>query len=528
MDKKSEKYYKIGEVAEILGVHEDTLRNWDEQKLVVAERYGTRRDRRYTAEHIQQIKKLGLVSSLVRRRPNGRDYSGYTKEQLIKEIEILKKQKKYGLVWEEKTEGVVERCKIEAPILQSVPKMNVKGKAGEQRHIMIEGDNYHALQVLNYTHKGKIDVIYIDPPYNTGARNWKYNNDYVEKEDSFRHSKWLSMMSDRLRLLHNLLSDEGFFVVSIDGYELFTLGALLDEIFRESNRVGLITVVHNPKGRNLTKWFSANSEYMLVYAKDKTASRFNDVVIDDEIREKFNLVDDDGSRYRLDPFMRARTESSRVNKPSFWYPLYVSQDLSRISLNKKSGDYEVYPISSVGKEVTWITLPSTFERENQEGVFVAKKEQGNIRIYRKYYQQQVLKNFWDDQKYQSEFHGTNLLKRIIGDDRFSYPKSLYLIIDILKITTKKDATILDFFAGSGTTGHAVMELNKEDGGNRQFILCTNNENNNGDKDDESKGIARGVCQPRIKKVMEGYKKNGDGEKVEGLGGNLEILEDRFC
>ena len=259
MAKKIEKYYKIGEVAEMLGVHEDTLRNWDAHGVVVADRFGTRKDRRYTAEHIKQIKEQGLVSDLARRRPNGRDYSECTKEQLIKEIEVLKKQRKFGLVWEEKTEEVVEMCKTQAPILKTVPEMNVRGESGEQRHIMIEGDNYHALQVLNYTHKGKIDVIYIDPPYNTGNKSWVYNNNYVEKDDGFRHSKWLSFMQKRLYLAKGLLKDNGFIVATIDDYELFTLGLLLDSVFLESNRVGFLVVESNPRGRTTNKFFCDES-----------------------------------------------------------------------------------------------------------------------------------------------------------------------------------------------------------------------------------------------------------------------------
>ena len=134
----------------------------------------------------------------------------------------------------------------------------------------MEGDNYHALSVLNYTHKGKISVIYLDPPFNTGSRDWKYNNDYVDSNDSFRHSKWLSMMSNRLRLARNLLSEKGVIYIAIDHYELFSLGLLCDEIFGEANRLGVITVVHKPEGRQFANFFSPSNEFMMVYAKDKT------------------------------------------------------------------------------------------------------------------------------------------------------------------------------------------------------------------------------------------------------------------
>jgi DNA-binding transcriptional MerR regulator len=178
-----EKLYKISEVAEILGVHEDTLRNWEKEELVKPDRIGIRGDRRYTAEMIGEIRKKGLVSDLAKKAPaNKKDLSEYTKDELIKELQILKKQKKYGLVWEDHTEEVVERCKTEAPILVSKKDKQIKDKdKTKPTNILIEGDNYHALQVLNYTHKGKIDVIYIDPCYNTGNKTFKYNDRFWEK-----------------------------------------------------------------------------------------------------------------------------------------------------------------------------------------------------------------------------------------------------------------------------------------------------------------------------------------------------------
>ena len=397
------------------------------------------------------------------------NYNTWTKEQLVDEIARLRKRKKYGLVWEDKPEDVVEQCKTELPVLKEVKNKAIAKDKNGPVNILIEGDNYHALSVLNYTHKGKVDVIYIDPPYNTGAQNWRYNNNYVDADDAFRHSKWISFMSHRLAFAKKLLSERGFLICAIDANELFVIGLLLDELFGVRNRIGLVTVLHNPKGRNFTKWFSANSEYMLVYAKNANVALFNDIAIDQEIKKSFNLVDKNGKRYRFEPFMRSRTETLRENKPAFWYPVYVSKDLKHLTLEVSKGYYKVFPIAPNKKEATWINLPETFEEKNKQGLFIAKMENGVVRIYRKFYEQQIFKNVWLDQKYQSEFHGTNLLKIILGKNIFEYPKSLYLILDILKITAKEDSVILDFFAGSGTTGHAVLELNKEDGGNRQFL-----------------------------------------------------------
>jgi len=445
-------------------------------------------------------------------------------EKLQAEIERLKKElkkrKKYGLVWEEKSEEVAEMCKEKLPVLKEVKNKEIITDKNKPVNLLIEGDNYHALSVLNYTHAKKVDVIYIDPPYNTGAQTWRYNNDYVDKEDAFRHSKWLSFMSKRLRLAYSLLPSDGFLICAIDDNELFSLGLLLDEIFGESNRLGLVTVLHNPKGRNQSKFFSANSEFMLVYARNIGQVNFNKVALNEDVQLSFDQSDEQG-KYRLEPFMRARTVWSRQNRPKNWYPIYVSKDLRNITSQKISGYNEIYPITNGGKEMAWKNVRETFDQLNDEDYFIAKKEEDKIRIYHRYREQQVLKNVWLDQKYQSEFHGTNLLKKILGKNIFDYPKSLYLLVDILKLTTKKDSVILDFFAGSGTTGHAVLEINKQDGGNRKFILCTNNEDNNG----SGTKIASDICYPRIKNVMGGYKVKT--EKVKGLRGNLKYFKTDF-
>ena len=222
------------------------------------------------------------------------DYSSWDKEDLIKRINFLEKRKKYGLVWDEEREPeeVVTECQNNLPILKEIPNNNISTDDNAVNHILIEGDNYHALSVLNYTHEKSIDVIYIDPPFNTGAEDWKYNNKYIDRNDCYRHSKWLSLMHKRLQLAKRLLTRKGFLICAIDANELFNVGLLLDELFGESNRVGLVTVIHNPKGRNLAKYFSENSEFMLVYARDINHAIFNDVAIDEDKQASFDLNDE--------------------------------------------------------------------------------------------------------------------------------------------------------------------------------------------------------------------------------------------
>jgi adenine-specific DNA-methyltransferase len=357
-----------------------------------------------------------------------------------------------------------------------------------QENLIIKGNNLLVLHSLKHQFQNKIKLIYIDPPYNTGGsqETFNYNN-------NFNHSTWLTFMKNRLEIAKGLLRNDGFIAITIDHEELFYLGSLADEIFGRDNRVGIVTIYVNPKGRQHEKFFSAATEYMLVYAKDVNIAKFNKTTLDEDKAKSFNLSDKNGN-FRLESFIRARTSTLRKNKPDFWYPIYISKDLKDITLNKKSGYYEVFPRRN-DNEFTWKTIPKTFRGRNVDDFFIAKKENGELKIYHKYYEQQVLKNIWTDKKYFPEFQGTNLLKKLLGDNLFSYPKSLYAVLDTLKIMTGKDDIVLDFFAGSGTTGHATLELNREDGGNRKFILV------------EQLGYINQVTVERVKKVVQNLSKD---------------------
>ena len=207
---------------------------------------------------------------------------------------------------------------------------------------------------------------------------------------------------------------------------------------------------------------------MLVYANNINVAKFNNITIDEEKSKSFDLEDENG-KYRLDKFLRARTSTSRTEKPDFYYPIYASPDLKEITTTKQKRYFEVFPIENK-KEYTWKTKKDTFEERLKEDNFVALKNNGEVQIFNKFREQQVFKNLWTDKKYFPEFQGTNLLKKILGRNAFSYPKSLYAVLDTIKIMTSDNDIILDFHAGSGTTGHATLALNKEDGGNRKFIL----------------------------------------------------------
>lgn len=355
-----------------------------------------------------------------------------------------------------------------------------------RENLIIKGNNLLVLHTLKTQFRGQVKLIYIDPPYNTGAEGdtFSYNN-------SFKHSSWLTFMRNRLEIAKEFLSPDGFIAIAIDHVEVFYLGVLADEVFGRENRVGVVTVLHNPKGRNLAKFFSANSEFMLVYAKDIELAEFNQVAITDDIKETFDQEDENG-KYKYVPLMRARTVWSRENKPNNWYPIYVSKCLKELTLEKTEGYYEIWPVTNNGKEMAWKKVPSSFAKLNTNNYFMAQIEKGKVVIYHKLREQQVYKSVWTDQKYQSEFHGTNLLKGLLGPDKFSYPKSVYLVIDVLKIMTSEGDLVLDFFGGSGTTAHAVLELNK-DGGNRTFIVC-----------EQMEYVETVTCE-RVRKVIENDK-----------------------
>ncbi len=442
-------------------------------------------------------------------------------EKLKNEIDRLKKElkkkKKYGLVWKEKSEDVVEMCKEKLPIVKEVKNKEIITDKNKPVNLLIEGDNYHSLSVLNYTHEKSIDVIYIDPPFNTGARDWKYNNDYVDAEDPYRHSKWISMMEKRLRLAKNLLRETGIIIIAIDDYELFTLGLIADEIFLEKNRIGIIPVRNNPPGRAISKYFATSHEYYLFYAKNINRVAISNVPIRDISEFIFK---DNISVYRRKP-LSMRGHGSLEERPNNYFPIYVNIKSSKISLEKMPDSIEIFPHKGKdGKQRVWDYPKDSMRKliENGDIEFVQEKNR-KVSLYKKDRLEKGMrpKSLWLDAKYDSSAYGAVLLKKMFNNNRiFDYPKSLYAVIDAIFVSSdnKKDVTVLDFFAGSGTTAHAVLILNKEDGGNRKFILCTNNEND----------IATEVCYPRIKKVIGGHK---DYPDITGIPANLRYFRTDF-
>ena len=436
----------------------------------------------------------------------------YEVKNLRAQIEKLKQRKKYGLVWdaEREPEKVVLDCRKKLPILVEDKKKEIKGKDDGPVNLLIEGDNYHSLSVLNYTHKGKIDLIYIDPPYNTGAKNWKYNNNYVDNEDAYRHSKWLNFMKKRLDIARKLLKSNGVLICAIDENELWRLGCLLDDIFSD-REIHLITVVQNPKGVQGKNFSYVNEFAFFVLPKgEKTVG--DRKLADDEIYWS-NL-------------RNWGNESLRTDAKNCFYPIIIKDEeiigFGDVADNKyhpkkqteeKKDKYFVWPIDTKGIERKWRYARQSVESIKDFLKVRKRKERFEIEIGKDF---GTVKTIFQGPKYDASEYGTKMVNALVPKARFDFPKSLYTVFDCLFpiISKKKDSIVLDFFAGSGTTGHATMLLNKLDGGKRKFILCTNNEN----------GIAEDICYERIKSVGKSNKKYSD---VTGIKTNLRYYKTGF-
>jgi adenine-specific DNA-methyltransferase len=439
-----------------------------------------------------------------------KSYAEYTREELIREIEKLGKMKKYGVVWEDKLEEVAELCKEKLPILVEEQNKEIVTDNEKPTNILIEGDNYHTLSVLNYTHKGRIDVIYIDPPYNTGNKDFKYNDHYVDREDSYRHSKWLSFINKRLRLAKNLLATEGVIFLSIGDGEVAQLKLLCDEIFGEANLLSVISRKSKATS-NKGNFFSPSTDYVLVYARNYLyLEGFDDPIA--QTKESYLKL------------FKHEDKRGKYNIVSLYMPALKGDRPSRYFIKCPDGSKVIPP-----GDRFWRWSETTFNKNNADDRVIFKKtntsplvdESGNKakwNIYTKIYLHERLETGMRPLSFIDDIPNSLGAKELIqmGID-FPYSKPRLLLEFLISITNKKDNIyILDFFAGSGTTGHAVLNLNNHDEGKRTFILCTNNEEN----------ICTDICYPRIKKAIYGYK-TPKGEKIDGLKGNLKYFKTDF-
>lgn len=457
-------------------------------------------------------------------------------KDLHKEIVDLKaqvrklKKNNLGLVFEDKPEDVVTQCQQNVPVLKEDKAKRIVSKDG-QNNLLIEGDNYHALSVLNYTHKEKIDVIYIDPPYNTGNKDFIYNDQYVDKEDGYRHSKWLSFMRNRLALARELLKPDGVIFISIDDNEQAHLRILCDKIFGEENCLSIhhIQVRYGEKSLNEKKDFQELLEYVLIYAKDSkqfVANRpkeeysldsFNleikELSKPDEITEangrkvevfkKGSYLIEKQNHGNIDLFKETWLSGS-IYSGTGHGKTYQKIVEPRVERDGLSTLYKIYGLGEDGLGFRYMIGPQR-EGSNRGKMFtkipLVKREQlGSGELQR----ERTIINFYD---FSADFGN---IRHEGGVGFNSGKKPVKMISQFINYHTNKFALVLDFFAGSGTTGHAVLKLNDNDGGGRKFILCTNNEDNNG----SGKKIASDICYPRIKYVING------SDAAESISSNL--------
>ena len=426
------------------------------------------------------INKAELISKL-------QTLKGLTIEERSNLIGLLRQHKKYGLVWEDKPEDAEERLREALPILHEVKnKAILSSEPDAPNHILIEGENLHALVALTYTHAGMIDVIYVDPPYNTGNKDFVYNDSYIDSEDSYRHSKWLSFMEKRLKIAKTLLSEKGVIFISIDDNEQAQLKLLCDEIFGGRQEVAHLIWQKRKGGGNDSVFVGTDHEYILVYKKrtETNESKWR-IPYDEEYLKRYKFEDKKG-RYYYDT-------------------------LSRPGLNNPIIYDVVCPDGSIIKNGTWQISKDTFDDGVKTGeVDFVKNKNGGYTVMRKVRVPEEGKVFRSIITNVSNKDAADDMERVLGNKKaFSNPKPQILVQQLLSLPfPSNEYVVLDFFAGSGTTLHATMQLNAEDGGHRQCILVTNNENN----------ICEEVTYERNKRVINGYT-TPKGVEVQGLKAN---------
>ena len=397
------------------------------------------------------------------------------------EIKKLKKIRKYGIVWEENES--VQNATICKPVFKNIQTKNIKHDDSRHTNMLIEGDNYHALSVLSRTYNEKIDVIYIDPPYNRNG-DFMYTDMISNKSDSYKHSAWLTFMKSRLMLARQLLTDDGIIFISIDHKEMATLKLLCDtHVFGENNFLACVTWRSLHTIKNNARHFSQSTEFILVYAKDKTKIGKLRQPSDKTAQYPFDANDGKGA-YGLGE-LSARNKNTK-------YEFYF--DKWNVTWTPSVGSYPRYSKSTLKKMYM-----------NDEIVYRKNWKAPQAKRYLSRVQEGIPPStFWDGLDVGFNKNGTSELAEILTRDAFTSPKPVSLVKRCLEIGFygKKNGVVLDFMAGSGTTGHALLEMNADDGGSRTFILCTNNENH----------ICSDVCYPRLKKVMRGYKFSGKNRK----------------
>ena len=418
----------------------------------------------------------------------------------LNEIESELNSKKYGLVWEEHEESVDVQMRTHIPVFTEDTSMEIAALPDGDYNFLLEGDNLHSLYLLEKTHKGRIDVIFIDPPYNTGSKNdFIYDDCIVDSNDTFRHSKWCSFIFKRLCIAKSLLSESGLIFITIDDNEYANMKMLCDDIFGEQNFVATCVWQKIHSIKNDAKYFSVNHDYVLVYAKSISNIQIQLLARTDEMDARYKNPDNDP---------RGAWQSGDL----------VANEV------RANGNYDVIgptgKVFNVPPNKHWV-----YSQENMQALIADNRiwfgKNGTSFPRKKRFLSEVQSGrkpdtWWRNEEVGHNQEGARELKKIIGFVSFNNPKPTRLINRVIQLASKKESIVLDFFAGSGTTAQAVLELNKQDGGSRRFILCTNNENN----------ICEEVTYQRIKTVITGKRKDGSVYS-EGIPANLKYYRTDF-
>ena len=424
----------------------------------------------------------------------------------LNEIENELTNKKYGLVWEEHEEEVDVQMRENVPVFTEVKDREIIGDPdSENYNFLLEGDNLHSLKLLEKTHKGKVDVIYIDPPYNTGSRDFVYDDSYVDSVDSYRHSKWLSFMAERLNIARSLLSKKGCIFISIDANEFAQLKILCDSLFGENNFIGCLIWRKKTGGGQTDEFFVTEHEYIMGYRK---SSDFKWIDYSQDANPNDYKFEDENGKYKIVKLEKWGSSAHREDRPTM-YSSIINPD-----------GKETYPIAPDGKDGRWrVGLDRLDNLIKNNGVHWQKDKSGRWIPYEKLYFEEAKGKLLKSRSILYDIAetgtATKLLTSIFGrKDVFENPKPIEIIKFILKHT--KGNIILDFFAGSGSTAQAVIESNIEEDRNSTFILCTNNENK----------ICEEVTYQRIKTVITGIRKDGSTYS-NGIPSNLKYYKTDF-
>ena len=475
--------------------------------------------------NISQAKRQRMLEFLQKIRVEHKDDDSML--MALAEIETELTAKKYGLVWELHEETVDVKMRTHVPVFTEVKEREISAIPGENYNFLLEGDNLHSLRLLEKTHKGKVDIIYIDPPYNTGNKDFMYDDGYIDNEDGFRHSKWLSFMFQRLSIARNLLADSGVIFLSIDDNEQASLKLLCDEVFGEKNFIAILPRVTKKSGKDHADGIAKNHDYVLVYTRNRDCALFSGISSSDEnypLQDEFFAT---RGGYKL---------NQTLDYDSLWYNPAMDFEINVDGVSYYPGGDEQLHISRhngdhKAKDWVWRWSLEKFKFGLENGFVVIKKGRGRPRIYTKTY---ALASISNSRPYTIEykaretklssialvdnkFSNDNAKKEItrVGFDEFGFPKPVSLISQLIQICQKQNV-ILDFFAGSGTTAQAVLELNALDKKNRKFILCTNNEN----------GICENITYQRIKTVISG-KRVDESIYAESVPANLKYYRTDF-